>query len=318
MTQYTVSFHVNWDESSAEFLDSIRVQTPDELGEWGCIKGVTESDCADYHVVFNQPRSDFDESNCLFFSAEPPVSSMYQQPDSVDYAATFPIECNYKPQRWWIKKTYDQLIALEPPVKTKPLSWITTDKGKHTSELRRGIRSLMRRIGIGDRHRDEVPLFNLAPLDGHVLRMDFYDRMINAYPELLDLYGRGDFYGAHYKGEIDDKWTGLEPYRYSLAIENYKGENYFSEKISDALLSWCMPIYWGCTNLLQFLPEESYVWIDIEDPDAPERVAEIVQSKRRERNLGAIAEARRRILDRYQIWPTVERAILNLEEPNPD
>jgi hypothetical protein len=314
MTQHKVSFHVNWDESRSEFLESISVQTPEKSGEWGRIKGVTDVDRADYHVVFNAPRSDLDESNCLFFSAEPPVSSMYQQPGSVDYAAAFPIESQYKPQRWWIKKTYDQLTSMAPPTKTKPLSWITTDKGKNISEPRRRIRSVMRRVGISDEIREAIPFTNLAPLDGHVLRMEFYERMASEYPALLDLYGRGDFRGRHYQGEIDDKWTGLEPYRYSLAIENYSNENYFSEKISDALLAWCMPIYWGCTNLPEFLPEDSYAWIDIEDPDAPKQVAEIVESNQRERNLGAIAEARSRILDQYQIWPTVENAISDLEE----
>ncbi|PYZ02895.1 hypothetical protein C8039_08425 [Halogeometricum sp. wsp3] len=105
--------------------------------------------------------------------------------------------------------------------------------------------------------------------------------------------------------------VGLSQYRYTLAIENYKGKNYFSEKISDALLAWTMPIYWGCTNLSDFLPEDSYIRIDIEDPSAPKKISDIVQSNIREKNIDAIAEARERILDRYQVWPTVQNAIEN-------
>jgi hypothetical protein len=143
--------------------------------------------------------------------------------------------------------------------------------------------------------------------------MKFLDEFLDSESELLDLYGRGDFSGSHYKGEIADKWDGLADYRYSLAIENYSGPNYFSEKITDALLAWCMPIYWGCTNLSDYLPEDSFVRIDIEDDDAPERVRDIVESDIREQNLDAIAEARRLILEEYQIWPTVERAINDIE-----
>jgi hypothetical protein len=101
----------------------------------------------------------------------------------------------------------------------------------------------------------------------------------------------------------------LRDYRYSLAIENYQGPNYWSEKIGDALLAWCMPIYWGCTNLEEYLPENSFVRVDIESDDAVERVREIVASDYRERNLDAIQEARRRILDEHQLWPVVERTV---------
>lgn len=50
----------------------------------------------------------------------------------------------------------------------------------------------------------------------------------------------------------------------------------------------------------------------IEDERAPQRVQEILESDIREENLGAIAEARDRILNRYQIWPTVQRHINDL------
>lgn len=108
---------------------------------------------------------------------------------------------------------------------------------------------------------------------------------------------------------MDDKLAALSDYRYTLAIENYEGPNYFSEKIADALLAWCLPIYWGCTNLDEYLPEDAYVRIDIERDDAPERVAAIVESDLRERRLDAIAEARHRILEEYQFMPVIERAI---------
>ena len=75
-----------------------------------------------------------------------------------------------------------------------------------------------------------------------------------------------------------------------------------------------MPIYWGCTNLSEYLPENSYVQIDIEDPNAAYHVSRIIESDLREANIDAIAEARERILDRYQIWPTVQDSILRLRQ----
>jgi hypothetical protein len=239
---------------------------------------------------------------------------MYGDWNDFEILATYPIERHYKPQRWWVGKSYDELIELTPPTKDAALSWVTTDKGRDVGWLNRWIRQTCRRLGVDEQWRRHLPVINQGGTDGHVLRMAFLERLVRDEPKLLDLYGRGDFSGPHYHGEVEDKWDGLENYRYSLAIENYSGPNYFSEKLTDALLAWCMPIYWGCTNLGEYLPENSFVRIDIEDKNAPERVREIVNSDLREQNLDAIAEARRRLLDEYQIWPTVESAIENLEK----
>jgi len=306
---YNISFHTTWDETDSEFLDSITRQTPNESGEWGQVHGTSDLDRADYHVVFNSPREDFDSSKTILFSAEPPFSSLYHGWDTVETAGKFPIESYHKPQRWWVKKTYDELIDLNRLTKSRELSWVTTDKGKEVSGINKLFRKAVRRIGWNEVDRRGFPVVGTGPADGHVSRMSFYKRLISEHSEVLDLYGRGQFSGPHYHGEIKDKWTGLGEYRYTLAIENYKGPNYFSEKISDALLAWCMPIYWGCTNLPEFLPQNSYVWIDIEDSSAPDKVREIVESDLREENLDAIKEARRRILNRYQIWPTVESVV---------
>lgn len=315
---YQVSFHTTWGESNEDFLESIKRQTPRESARWGSIEGIADSSVADYHVVFNQPRSDINSANTFFFSAEPPISDLYCDRNLADFAGAFPIETHYKPQRWWVGQTYDELVAMGPPDKTRQLSWITTDKGKDVSRIVSSLRKIARRVGWEEHSRRGTKFVGEGPTDGHIQRMAFYDRLSSNYPEIMDHYGRGKFNGPQYRGEVKDKWDGLEKYRYSLAIENYQGPHYFSEKITDALLAWCMPIYWGCTNLSDYLPEDSYVRINIDDPSAPHRVKEIVESERREQNINAIAEARRLIIEKYQIWPTVERVVENYEECSSD
>jgi hypothetical protein len=317
MSKHKVSFHTTWNESDEEFFRDIKRQTPAESGRWENIVGGCDKNEADYHIVFNNMRSDINSSDTLLYSAEPPsVVSMYKNWDKYSTRKKFPIKSYYKPQRWWVKKNYDQLNQTKPPNKTRDLSWITTDKGKDVGSIHRAFCHIGRNAKIKERSRryllQKVPFISTGPLDGHILRMNFYDQLASEYPNLLDLYGRGNFVGRHYKGEIDDKWSALEEYRYSICIENYRGKNYFSEKISDALLAWCMPIYWGCTNLSDFLPEDSYIYVDIESKDAPEKIKSIVKSKKREKNISAIADARQRILDQYQIWPTVSQHINNL------
>lgn len=121
----------------------------------------------------------------------------------------------------------------------------------------------------------------------------------------LDLFGRGFSY-------LEDKWTGLAPYRYSLAIESFSTADYWSEKLADCFLSWTMPIYYGCTNLDQYFPRESFIQIDVHEADAVEKINEAIHSKAYERNLEAIAEARRRVLDRYQLLPFVAEEIARM------
>lgn len=81
--------------------------------------------------------------------------------------------------------------------------------------------------------------------DGHRLRHNIVD-WIRETDQPVDIMGRG------YK-PFEQKSDGLAPYRYSVVIENMPEENYFSEKLVDAVLCDTVPIYWGCPNLSDFM-----------------------------------------------------------------
>ena len=52
---------------------------------------------------------------------------------------------------------------------------------------------------------------------------------------------------------FEAKAEGLAPFRYSVVIENVREQNYFSEKLVDAVLCDTVPIYWGCPNIADFV-----------------------------------------------------------------
>lgn len=143
---------------------------------------------------------------------------------------------------------------------------------------------------------------NMAVFPGHERRMRFLEH-IRLKKLKLDLFGKGINF-------IEDKWDGLAPYRYSLAIENSSGPDYWTEKIADCFLSWTVPIYFGCTNLEDYFPEKSFIRIDISRPDeAMEVINSVLSSDDWSARLPALQEARNLVLDKYQLFPQVHEFV---------
>ncbi len=151
---------------------------------------------------------------------------------------------------------------------------------------------------------------NLTSFPGHKARMDFLAYLkTRSLP--IDLYGKGINY-------IEDKWDGLAPYQFSLAIENSSSPDYWTEKVGDCFLSWTVPIYYGCKNLEDYFPAESFIRIDIKQPEeALETIAATLTSNNWESRLPALAEARALVLDRYQFFPQMQDIIEQHYKPLP-
>jgi hypothetical protein len=60
-------------------------------------------------------------------------------------------------------------------------------------------------------------------------------------PGLVDIYGRGI-------RDIKDKAEALDPYLFSIAIENSYIPNYITEKLTDCFVTGTVPLYSGCPN----------------------------------------------------------------------
>lgn len=172
---------------------------------------------------------------------------------------------------------YDALVAATPPPKTKPLSSVCSTKAMKHTL--------------------------------HSLRLGFTRRLATELPE-LEVFG----YGMR---ELKHKADALDPYKYHLTIENHACEHHWTEKLADAYLGFCLPLYFGCTNLDAYFPRESYVWIDIRDhARARAEIERVVRSPGEyERRLPAIIEARRRVLHEYATFPQLARLIEERHDP---
>ena len=134
---------------------------------------------------------------------------------------------------------------------------------------------------------------NLAKLEGQRLRSDFI-RLLHKKIPGIHFYGKG----IHF---IADKTKGLLPYKYSLAIENTSIPNYFTEKINDCFLAYTVPIYFGCTNIDTYFPENSFIHINIHEADkAIRKIEEVIANDNWLSRLPAVIEARSLALNKYQ------------------
>jgi hypothetical protein len=278
-------------------------QTPNSSGVWGDYRFVFDDDLkeCDAWVIIGDILHHREVTKCpphriLLINEEPPT--MRNLP--VKYLSQFPFVAtcggfnfNYPGikeifplQPWYIgvnqralhapadinavRFTYDDLKALQPPKKTKLLSVIISDK---------------------------------AFTEGHVRRLDFVRALKTHFSDRLDIFGRGFNYVA-------DKWDAIADYKYHIAIENSVFPHYWTEKLADAFLGWSYPIYYGCPNIDEYFDFGSLTTIDISSPGkAVETIEEIIRLKKWKNSIADLAEARRRVLDEYNMFPMIIRLL---------
>ena len=136
----------------------------------------------------------------------------------------------------------------------------------------------------------------------HHLRFAFTMALKQRMPE-LEIYGHG-------MQPLDEKADALDSYRYHLAIENYAGQHHWTEKLADAFLGACLPFYFGCPNVADYFPEDSYIPIDIRDYEGSFAIIErAIANKLYEKRLPAILESRRLVLEKYGPIATIARIV---------
>jgi hypothetical protein len=92
-----------------------------------------------------------------------------------------------------------------------------------------------------------------------------YNQRVNFAKQILatdldiDIYGNNWEYSGitdpRIKGTLKNKKDGLLDYKYSIAIENCTEEGYFTEKLTDCILTDTIPIYFGCPNIKEYFPD---------------------------------------------------------------
>ena len=80
--------------------------------------------------------------------------------------------------------------------------------------------------------------------------------------------------------------------------------------LSDAFVGLTLPFYAGCLNTADYFPADSYLSIDVNDPEgAASIIRKAIANNQYEKRLAAIVEIRRRVLFDHNFFALVAREV---------
>jgi hypothetical protein len=101
-------------------------------------------------------------------------------------------------------------------------------------------------------------------------RIDFFEQL-SKYKDVAS----GGRYANNVGGPVEDKRTFIEKYLFNIAFENSAYPGYNTEKLAEAWIMGCIPIYWGDPKIAEeFNPE---CFININDFDSLEEAIDYIK-----------------------------------------
>jgi len=71
---------------------------------------------------------------------------------------------------------------------------------------------------------------------------------------------KGQVFFPSYCGKVVSKLKTFEKYRFSICYENVRElPGYITEKIWDSFFAGCIPVYWGASNITNYIPEDCFI-----------------------------------------------------------
>ena len=135
----------------------------------------------------------------------------------------------------------------------------------------------------------------------HALRFQFI-AALKERCKALKVFGREDI-------PVDDKAEAVRPFRFHVAIENHYSEHHWTEKLADAYLGEAVPVYVGCPNIADYFPEDSYIALDVTNPNSAAEVINGLTEEEYLKRRSAVLEAKKRVLFEYNLFAVLSNYI---------
>ena len=291
-----------------EFYSKI---TPGCKGIWKNIVGTLDIEKADYIVVLDDISPDLISEGIEYFLQK----------------------VNYD---------YDKIIFFDREnisiTKKRPKSWFTKKilpKLKHNCSTVKGYSYTFANTNFINKTYDELKSMEYPRKDKLISAVVSSAEYAKTYTErkkflikysennTIDIFGRGwdpDILGKNYKGELGcyfgsdpgpkgatSKTDGLLPYKYSIALQNFPNDPVISEKFTDVILLWSIPIWSGShTNPY---PKDSYLMINVLNFEDIEKIREFIKNPITKETIEVLKETRNLILDKHNIWEHIYQII---------
>ena len=131
---------------------------------------------------------------------------------------------------------------------------------------------------------------------GHNKRLQFVYDLKEHFGDSLDWFGNGI-------NPLEEKWSGIAPYKYHISLENKSKSYVVSEKLFDSFLGLSFPFYYGAQNASDFFPKESFENIDIEDTKKSIEIIErAIQNSLYEKNISFLLESKNLVIKDYNLF----------------
>lgn len=261
-----VKFHAEWC-SDSQILETINKLTINNDYKWKDLCFTLDDDY-DFFVIMNKPQHrNFDTSKTIIVQFEPleirKCWGEFYKPNPKSYFKVYDTDHYHNFILPSISLSYKQLLNTNFS-KKKVMSGIVSSN---------------------------------FWLKGHIDRYNFL-----GYLDTLPFYehfGKGDLkFLKTYKGYLPNKEDGLIPYKYHFNAENSYENNYFTEKITDAILCECLCFYSGCPNIEEFIDPDTYIKIDIKNPEeAIEIIKQSIENNEYEKRINSIKKEKERLLN---------------------
>ena len=121
-------------------------------------------------------------------------------------------------------------------------------------------------------------------------------------PKILNIYGNLHWKYKSARGPLENKQLTLQTSKFSIIIEN--DSSYISEKLIDALINGCIPIYFGPKNIDSIIPTGTYL-------ELPKNSGDLIPMLENLSEMGI-----RNLLGNIQMFVTSEEFILRWDKKN--
>jgi hypothetical protein len=270
-------------------------QSPQSTGEWGDYKFVIDSSLneCDFWVIFGDYKFNIESVKCnpeniIFIPGECyKTSTKFLQEFLNQFGLIITTQREIKHRNtiyshnanpWFIGKSYDELVVLNTPEKTKLISVVSSNK---------------------------------VLTSGHKKRLNFVKKLKNHFGDQLDVFGRGI-------KDFEDKWDVLANYKYSIAIENDHCDDWVTEKFFDCIYAHTLPFYYGCPNLEDYVDKEAYIRIDINNFEESIKIIEQgIANNEFEKRLPILQKEAKESLNTDNFFPFVTKFLDRMDSTLP-